>query len=183
MTLQTLYQNALQFAAQKHTAINQLVPGTNLPYVVHISNVAMEILIASKHTEGFNADVAVQVALLHDTIEDTQTSLEEIKIHFGEAVAQGVAALTKRKDIPKLEAMQDSLQRIKAQPKEVRAVKLADRITNLQPPPKHWTADKMQTYQKEALLILEELKGTNDYLENRLKEKCEEYSKYFSMKV
>jgi guanosine-3',5'-bis(diphosphate) 3'-pyrophosphohydrolase len=77
--------------------------------------------------------------------------------------------------------MQDSLQRIKAQPKEVRAVKLADRITNLQPPPKHWTVNKMQAYQKEALLILEKLKDTNDYLENRLKEKCREHPMYFSI--
>jgi guanosine-3',5'-bis(diphosphate) 3'-pyrophosphohydrolase len=87
MTIQSLYQNALQFATQKHSAINQVVLGTNLPHVVHISNVAMEILIASKHTEGSNAYVAVQVALLHDTIEDTQTTLEEINANFGEAVA------------------------------------------------------------------------------------------------
>lgn len=43
-------------------------PGTNLPYVVHLSNVAMEIIIASFNSDNFSLGLAVQVALLHDTI-------------------------------------------------------------------------------------------------------------------
>ena len=43
MHTQSFYQKAIKFAAAKHAEQNQTVPGTNLPYVVHLSNVAMEI--------------------------------------------------------------------------------------------------------------------------------------------
>jgi guanosine-3',5'-bis(diphosphate) 3'-pyrophosphohydrolase len=87
-------------------------------------------------------------------------------------------ALTKNGDLPKSEQMGDSLNRIRKQQKEIWAVKLADRITNLQIPPQHWDTAKKIAYQKEAILILEELKGGNAFLENRLRLKIAEYEKY-----
>ncbi|MGX7668765.1 HD domain-containing protein [Flavobacterium pedocola] len=178
METQNIYQNTIKFAAEKHAENNQTIPGTNLPYVVHLSNVAMEILIAFQETKHFNIDFAIQVALLHDTLEDTDTTFEELKENFSLEIANAVAALTKRNDIPKDEKMNDSLNRIKELSKEVWAVKLADRITNLQSPPTHWNFEKIQEYKKEAAQILQELNGANTYLENRLKEKIDEYAKY-----
>ncbi|MCL9806890.1 HD domain-containing protein [Flavobacterium amniphilum] len=178
MKTQSIYQDTLKFAAGKHAENNQTIPGTNLPYVVHLSNVAMEILIASQETEQFGIEFAIQVALLHDTLEDTNTTFEELTETFSLEVANAVSALTKRNDIPKAEKMKDSLKRIKELSKEVGAVKLADRITNLQSPPSHWSFEKRLEYQKEAIQILEELKGANTYLENRLKAKIDEYSRY-----
>ena len=92
MQTQSLYQKAIKFAAAQHATQNQTVPGTNLPYVVHLSNVAMEILIASFHTENFNPDFAVQVALLHDTLEDTSTTFGELETEFGVDIAKAVGA-------------------------------------------------------------------------------------------
>lgn len=178
MDLQTLYQKAIAFATKKHAEKNQTVPGTDLPYVVHLSNVAMEILVASTKSKLFNTRFAVQVALLHDILEDTDTTFEEISKVFSIDVAEAVLALTKNNSIPKDERMNDSLNRIKKLSNEVSAIKLADRITNLQPPPKYWSLEKILLYQKEAIVICENLKGTNYYLENRLKEKINEYSKY-----
>lgn len=66
------------------------------------------------------------------------------------------------------ERMQDLLNRIKKSFKEVVIVKLADRITNLQPPPKHWSSEKGNKYKIEAKLIFKELNGINDYIEQRL---------------
>ena len=132
MKTQSLYQKAIKFATEKHTAQNQTIPGTNLPYVVHLSNVAMEILIASFHTENFDLDFAVQVALLHDTLEDTSTTLAELEMEFGVDVAKAVLALTKNTELPGEEQMQDCIRKIKLLQPEVWAVKLADRITNLQ---------------------------------------------------
>jgi guanosine-3',5'-bis(diphosphate) 3'-pyrophosphohydrolase len=80
--------------------------------------------------------------------------------------------------LPKLQGMTDSLRRIKALRKEVWAVKLADRITNLQPPPSHWSNTKKIEYQEEAGIILKELQGGNIYLENRLESKIIEYRSY-----
>ena len=178
MQTQSYYQKAIKFAALKHVEQNQLVPGTNLPYVVHLSNVAMEILIAAQHSPDFDIDFAVQVALLHDTLEDTSTTLEELIAEFGLTIAEGVLALTKNGDLPKSEQMGDSLNRIRKGQKEIWAVKIADRITNLQIPPRHWDIAKKIAYQKEAILILEELKGGNAFLEDRLRLKITEYEKY-----
>jgi guanosine-3',5'-bis(diphosphate) 3'-pyrophosphohydrolase len=178
MNIQSYYQKALKFAAQKHAAQNQMLPGTNLPYVVHLSNVAMEILMAAQNSTEFNAVFAVQVALLHDTIEDTSTTPDEIAEVFDPSIAAAVSALTKNDTLPKNEKMSDSLTRIKKLEKEVWAVKLADRITNLQQPPSHWDDQKIKGYKKEALTILENLRGGNTYLEKRLEAKISEYEKY-----
>ncbi|WP_294287554.1 HD domain-containing protein [uncultured Chryseobacterium sp.] len=176
MSLQDIYQNTIQFAAQKHTEINQTIPGTNLPYVVHLSNVAMEILVAAGQSESFNTGLAVQLALLHDVLEDTGATFEELSEKFGKAVAEGVLALTKDAELPKDERMADSLKRIRQQPREVWAVKLADRITNLQKPPHFWTPEKIEKYRQEATMILKELRGGNTFLENRLQSKIENYN-------
>ncbi|HSY61843.1 MAG TPA: HD domain-containing protein, partial [Cytophaga sp.] len=162
--------------AGKHAEINQLVPGTNLPYMVHVSNVAMEVLIAGSATPGFNLPFAVQIALLHDVLEDTNTTFEEIESVFGSDVAHAVQALTKNDALEKSTKMMDSLTRMKILSKEVGSVKLADRITNLQKPPAHWSSVKIQEYKKEAAVILQELAGSNAYLENRLQTKIEEYN-------
>lgn len=176
MNIQDIYQKTIKFAAQKHTDQNQTIPGTDLPYVVHLSNVAMEILLAAERSENFDGKFAIQVALLHDVLEDTPTTYEELKNKFGQPVADGALALTKNADLEKDERMMDSLNRIKKLPKEVWAVKLADRITNLQPPPAHWSEEKIKKYKLEAEIILQELRGGNEYLEKRLEQKINEYN-------
>ena len=178
MHTQSFYQKAIKFAAAKHAEQNQTVPGTNLPYVVHLSNVAMEILIASFNTENFDLGFAVQVALLHDTIEDTCTTFDELETEFGTDIAKAVQALSKNTDLPEEQQMNDSLKRIKSMSPEVWAVKLADRITNLQPPPSHWDNERKIRYREEARLILSELKGGNEFLAKRLEKKIEEYRIY-----
>lgn len=95
---------------------------------------------AFPHTEQENALI---VALLHDTIEDTAVTYEEITEAFGEEIAKGVVALTKNTTLgDKSAQMEDSLQRIHAQPHWVWCVKLADRITNLTGVPSHWSVTK-----------------------------------------
>ncbi|MBK8586663.1 MAG: bifunctional (p)ppGpp synthetase/guanosine-3',5'-bis(diphosphate) 3'-pyrophosphohydrolase [Bacteroidetes bacterium] len=180
MLPQTLYQTAIKFATLKHVAINQKVPGTDLPYVVHLSNVAMEVMMANANTENFNVALAIQAALLHDTIEDTDTTFSEVEENFGLDVANAVMALTKNESLPKEEQMMDSLQRIKNLPHEVWAVKLADRITNLQAPPSHWDNAKKKKYRAEAQIILDELASGNVFLADRLQMLIEDYRKYIS---
>jgi len=175
MDIQSLYQNAIKFACFRHIEKNHKVPGTELPYVVHLSNVAMEVFMASFNSENFDLDFAVQVALLHDTLEDTETSYNELKENFGKGIADAVLSLSKDKNLPLEHQMQDSLTRIKRLQKEVWAVKLADRITNLQPPPAKWSNEKRMRYLEEAQLVHRELQEGNEYLAERLKRKIEEY--------
>jgi guanosine-3',5'-bis(diphosphate) 3'-pyrophosphohydrolase len=180
MDIQTIYQHTIKFAAGRHAAKQQAVPGTSLPYTVHLSNVAMEILVAAPHTIGFNTAFAVQVALLHDTLEDTETSFEELENTFGIHIARSVAALTKDENIPKEARMADSLRRIQQLPYEVWAVKLADRITNLQRPPDNWSTEKRLAYRAEAQDILDELGSGNAYLAARLATQIKNYAAYLT---
>lgn len=177
MDVQDSYQKAIAFASEKHRG--QKVPGTESSYIMHLSNVAMETMIAAHYTEHFDLEFAVQVALLHDVLEDTSTTFDEIKDAFGRNIARAVLALSKNKSIPASQQISDSLSRIKLEPKEVWAVKLADRISNLQKPPQHWDMNKIIDYNKMAGIILLQLKGGNAYLEQRLEEKIFYYNQYF----
>jgi (p)ppGpp synthase/HD superfamily hydrolase len=168
-----LYIKACRFAAQAHQG--QLYPGTELPYLMHLNLVSMEILAALSAESGREGDLAVQCALLHDTIEDTDTSYEQIESMFGIRVADGVAALSKNSALEKSQQLLDSLNRIEAQPIEIWMVKLADRITNLQSPPPHWTPAKIVKYRQEAIEIHTHLKPASPFLASRLAEKIQNY--------
>ena len=175
--IQEQYQAAIKFAGEKHK--NQLVPGSDANYLLHLSNVAMEILLAFQNEATFDLGTAVQLALLHDTIEDTDTTAEELKNQFGSRIAEGVSALTKDETLPTKRAkMEDSLNRILDTYLEVRLVKIADRITNLQSPPAHWTNEKIKAYGEEAQLIYDRLSGGNVYLDQRLIKKLLDYKEY-----
>ncbi|MEO8704445.1 MAG: HD domain-containing protein [Kofleriaceae bacterium] len=168
------YSAALQLAIRCHGA--QQVPGTQLPYLAHITWVTGE-LIAALPDSGFDGDLAVTCALLHDTIEDSQVPgiADEIERQFGTPARAGVLALTKDATLPKADRMPDSLRRIRSQPREIWAVKLADRITNLATPPKHWTIEKCIGYRAEAITILEALGEANVKLATRMRARIAAY--------
>ena len=176
MELQSFYQKAIAFAGEKH--LDQKVPGTQSSYLVHLSNVAMETMVAGGHSADFDLGFAVQVALLHDVLEDTSTTFAELQAVFGLKIADAVLALSKDQAFKPEAQIPDSLERIKLQSKEVWTVKLADRISNMQQPPKHWDQFKIMAYQKMARMILSTLKGGNAYLEQRLEEKILDYNQY-----
>ncbi len=153
--------------------------GQKVEYLNHIGSVTFEILAAINQTENMNADLAISCAILHDVIEDTEFSYEMVAGRFGKQIADGVSALTKNESLPsKGDQMTDSLQRIKQQPKEVWAVKMADRICNLYAPPFYWNNDKKLKYIAEARIIHAELQEGSVYLSKRLLQKIEDYHQY-----
>lgn len=174
---QDKYNIALNFAATAHGA--QKVPGTPYSYVVHITEVAQEVMAAvfdaDKTGVVLDADLAIQCALMHDVIEDTQVTYDEIARYFGEKVAAGVLALSKDAGLPKDRQLRDSLERIRQQPREVWMVKMADRIVNLQPAPSYWTVAKKELYREDARIILTELKEADLFLAERLRSKIDQY--------
>lgn len=178
MFSQENYIEVLNFAAHAHG--EQKTP-KGLPYITHITCVAMEIINACEKSnlDEEKTNIAISCALLHDVIEDANITYNELYMRFGEKVANGVEALTKDKTLAsKQEQMRDSIERLLTQPYEVQMVKLADRITNLGIPPKHWDNEKIKKYQKEANFILSCLKNSNIYLAKRLEEKIENYNNY-----
>jgi (p)ppGpp synthase/HD superfamily hydrolase len=176
MWSQDAYKRALDFAARVHG--DQRVPGSGYPYVVHLTKVAMEAMAACVADPALDANVAIACALLHDSIEDAGVARSQIQAEFGAAIAAGVQALTKDSTVEKSRQMGDSLERIRASAREVWVVKLADRITNLEPPPAQWSPEKRRAYRAEAQQILDALRGASTLLETRIEEKIAAYAAY-----
>jgi len=162
------------FAAKAHG--DQKLPGSDLPYMVHISLVCMEVMALQEVEPMDNPDLALQCAALHDVVEDIKIPLSNIRKEFGAKVADGVEALSKKKCL--LFKISNYLKKIKAQPKEIWIVKLADRITNLQPPPVTWTKEKVMKYLGESRIILEILRDASPYMSARLEKKIADYEKF-----
>ena len=143
---------------------------------MHLTSVAAEVIAVV--TPEIDADLAVLTALLHDTIEDTKTTHAELVAAFGSPIANGVQALSKttNDEMSKAERMADSLRRIQLQPKEIWMVKLADRITNLAPPPAHWSAEKRRAYRVEAVTIADTLGSANAQLDARIRMRIAAYA-------
>jgi (p)ppGpp synthase/HD superfamily hydrolase len=169
---QDLFKRTLDFAAKAHGP--QQVPGSGAPYVVHLVKVATEVLRVADGS--FDVDFAMQCALLHDSVEDAGVAVETLHLEFGSRVANGVSALTKDDKVLKAERMADSLRRIRAQPREVWLVKLADRITNLEPAPSSWSQEKRTAYRAEAQLIADSLGEAHAALAQRIRQKIAEYT-------
>jgi len=170
---QDSFARTLDFAAKAHG--DQRVPGSGAPYVVHLVKVATEVLRAWTDTRDFDVDLAVTCALLHDSMEDAGVSREALVQTFGEPVAAGVQALSKDPALPKADRMADALRRLSVQPREVQLVKLADRITNLEPPPAAWSSDKRRAYAEEAERIVEAVGAAHEGLAKRLRARREAY--------
>jgi (p)ppGpp synthase/HD superfamily hydrolase len=172
-----VWHRALELAARAHQG--QKLSGSELPYVLHPCAVAMELSLAlAQRDDVSQPDLAIACALLHDVAEDTSVGVEEIRAAFGDAVAAGVAALSKDPTVgDKAAQLRDSLRRIREQPHEVWMVKLADRIHNLREPPPYWTAEKIAGYRDEASLILTELGAACPVLSARLRERLTLYGR------
>jgi len=177
-----IYIKAWHFATQKHEGqtYGGAKEGERIDYLNHIGAVTMEVIWCLQHTsKSYNADLAIQCAILHDTIEDTNTSYEEVETLFGVDVAKGVLALSKNTQLPtKREQMLDSLERILKQPQEVAMVKLADRVSNLYRPPFYWDKKKILEYIEEAELIAEKLQQADNLLIERLQTKIQQYRQF-----
>ena len=171
-----LYSDTLNCAASAHEG--QFVPGKTYSYVVHLVDVCMETMRAAVLEELEDPNLSMQCALLHDTLEDTAVTYEILLDRFGRDVANGVHALAKKPDAHSRKALEEYLRVLSDQKREVRIVKLADRIVNLREPPSHWDTEKRKEYLEESRLILKFLKKTSPLLESRLNDKIYAYKRY-----
>ncbi len=124
-----LLDRAIEFAMVKHAG--QKRKGTTIPYITHVIE-AMEIV--SRMTE----DVEIRAAaVLHDTLEDTKTTKEELIEAFGRRVADLVAAESedKRKDLPEEETWlirkTETIKHLKKASTEVKMIALGDKLSNI----------------------------------------------------
>lgn len=162
--LQRLYNEAWLFASQAH--LGQKMTGSDLPYATHVAMVANEVIFADREASVGDLAIALPAALLHDVLEDTPTTQEALTEAFGAEVSSTVASLSKNLVVPFSE--ERYFQGIASHSREAAAVKLCDRITNLQTAPATWAKAKRASYLVESEQILAALGHTNDYLRQRL---------------
>lgn len=121
---------AYYFAKCKHDEIYQVRKGSGVPYFVHPKGVALIVM-----KNGGNQD-QIKAALLHDTLEDTHTSDEELRVCFGEHVQSLVRELTnaryKIEEMGKEAYMTDKLMKLS---NEALLIKLADMLYNINDKP------------------------------------------------
>jgi guanosine-3',5'-bis(diphosphate) 3'-pyrophosphohydrolase len=160
-----LLMKALSFAANKHRS--QFRKGSEpIPYINHPIAVADLIVRTGKvHDEA-----TLAAALLHDTVEDTETTFEELEAEFGPLISKLVAELTDDKKLPKEERKRLQIEHAPSLSPRARIVKLADKICNLrdvvQDPPAGWPLKRKQEYFDWAKSVVDHLRGTNPNLEN-----------------
>lgn len=155
---------ALAFAAHKHRDQRRKDAEAS-PYINH--PIALAEVLAG---EGRVADAEVlAAALLHDTIEDTDTSLEELRAQFGERIAGMVAEVTDDKNLPKAERKRLQIVHAAEISDGAKLVKLADKICNLRDvadrPPAKWDLQRRQEYFEWARQVIDRLRGAHPGLE------------------
>lgn len=151
--------NAAKFAAAKHR--NQKRKDEKTPYINHPLEVA-EMLARVAHVTDPSVLAA---ALLHDTIEDTATSVDEIRTAFGDRVLSLVQECTDDKSLQKSERKR--LQVINAPHKsdDAKLIKIADKISNIRDivelPPANWSWERKSDYLDWAQQVFEGLRGVS----------------------
>ncbi len=181
------HNQALQFAIIAHA--NQVRKGNeHIPYVYHVIDVAEEVIYYSG-LPIHELELAAVIAILHDTVEDTIVTVDDIRDNFGDEVAVGVAALSKNaaveeaSAVSKLEQLRESVMRVKASPRYVWVVKLADRVSNLKNFPAMWSREKIAHYLDEAAYIAAELGAASEGLHARLVHRIAEARRMLSIKA
>lgn len=169
ITSDQLIQQAKEFSFRAHSS--HYFP-CGRKYSTHLETVAELSRQALSNDSTLDEGILLSTAYLHDSVEDTAVTHEDIFNFFGQNISNAVSALTKNKHLTKSSQIQHSLQRILRQPKEVWLVKLADRIANLQQSiflhDNKWGVDYKEYYRDESILINQTLGKASPYLSQKL---------------
>lgn len=155
---------ALDFAARHH--IDHRRKGERgEPYINHLAEVAD---LLARATGGADPEL-VAAGLLHDAVEDTCATLDEIERHFGEDIAGLVAEVTDDKSLPKQERKRLQAETAPHKSARARLLKLADKISNLRTlqhsPPADWPEERRRAYVHWAQQVAAGCTGLNAYLD------------------
>ena len=155
---------ALHFAANKHR--NQRRKNAEAsPYINHPIEVA-ELLA---RVGGVSDVIALQGGILHDTLEDTDTSPEELEREFGPEVRRLVKEVTDDKRLPKEDRKRLQIEHAPHVSDRAKQIKLADKISNVRgvtlTPPAKWPLERRQEYLDWTERVVAGLRGCNPELE------------------
>jgi len=161
-----LVLRATAFAARKHSEQRRKDASAS-PYINH------PIALAKILTEegGVTDPRVIAAALLHDTIEDTETTYRELRGEFGETIAEIVAEVTDTKWLGSATRKKLQVSKASRASKGAKLVKLADKIANvrdmLASPPAGWSLQRRREYFDWAKTVVDQLRGTNARLERK----------------
>jgi guanosine-3',5'-bis(diphosphate) 3'-pyrophosphohydrolase len=159
-----LLTKALAFAAGKHRHQRRKDEHAS-PYINHPIQL-MDVLTGIGRIEDVPTLIA---ALLHDTIEDTHTSYEELKIYFGKEIADIVMEVTDDPALTKEGRRQELVLKSSSFSRKAKLVKLADLITNVNDvlfnESANWSLERRRAYVEWANKVVEGLRGTSSPLE------------------
>ena len=163
LDLATGLLGALHFAAGKHRD-QRRKDREESPYINHPIQVAE--LIARV---GRVSDLAtLQAAVLHDTVEDTETTFEELEEKFGVEVASLVREVTDDKSLRKEQRKQLQIERAPRLSPEAKAIKIADKISNIlditYSPPEGWSKERRVEYLDWSERVVAGCRGGNEGL-------------------
>ena len=160
----TLILQAVKFSAAKHQHQRRKDAAAS-PYINHPVEVA-ELLW---RVGGVREVPVIVAALLHDTLEDTETIPEELTEAFGETVLSLVRELTDDKRLPKEERKRLQVEHAPGKSPGAKLIKLADKICNVRDvthnPPQNWTLDRRREYLDWTERVVAGLRGVNPSLE------------------
>lgn len=172
--MKTLLETVL-FAAIKHKDQRRKNKAKD-PYINHPIEVATLIQTVGK----CNDENTLKAALLHDVVEDTNTSIDEIINQFGKDVANIVMEVTDDKSLSKYERKINQINSASKKSHEAKVIKLADKLSNLSSladdPPVNWDKVTILGYFIWSYKVISNLRGTNEGIEAEL-------DKIFSGKV
>jgi guanosine-3',5'-bis(diphosphate) 3'-pyrophosphohydrolase len=164
-----LILKAFRFSAEKHNDQRRKDSKAS-PYINHPIRVA-DILWRIGDVHEMNLLLA---SILHDTIEDTATTPDEIRTEFGEDVLALVLEVTDDKRLPKAIRKQLQVEHAPHKSRKAKMLKLADKISNVQDlvtsPPKDWSLKRKQEYLLWTEKVVAGLRGVNKKLERHYDE-------------
>ena len=159
-----LLTRAADYAARQHIA-QRRKGETAEPYINHLTEVAALLAEAT----GGEDVVLLMGGLLHDTLEDTDTTCEDLVQRFGPEVAALVAEVTDDKSLRKEERKRLQIEKTPGKSRRAKLLKLADKTSNLrslvQSPPKGWTEERLRDYVVWADAVVRSCRALNATLE------------------
>jgi guanosine-3',5'-bis(diphosphate) 3'-pyrophosphohydrolase len=156
---------AIAFAADKHRDQRRKDAAAS-PYINH--PIALANVLANE--AEIDDERVLIAAVLHDTLEDTETTVQELVRHFGQEIAEIVLEVSDDKALPKAARKQQQIDHATHISRRAKLVKLADKICNLRDiarsPPHDWSLQRRQEYFDWAKAVIDQLRGVHPALEH-----------------
>ncbi len=160
---------ALEFAAAVHKDQRRKGSGGS-PYINHLIEVAS---LLSRVAKVNDMDVLV-AAVLHDTLEDTEATEDEIESRFGAKVLQYVKKLTDDKSLPLAERREKQLATVSNSSEPIKLIKLADHCSNIASIPPSWSKERSVSYISWSFEVAKSCYSVSNELAEVYKERYEE---------